>query len=258
MGATRKNNKAPSPPRGESVLLSEASGPPTGQDRDAFLKGASMPNNAQLQSNVLAELGWEPSLDAGHIGVSVHDGIVTLNGHVASFWQKFAAENAAGRVKGVKAVAEEIEVHLPFDVKRGDEEIAAAAIQRLSWDASVPRDAIKVRVEHGQVTLNGKVNWHYEKEAAENSVRNLHGVVSVFNHIEIMPTVNANNVSEDITRALHRSWYYDANTIKVGAKGGAITLTGTVTTWNARDLAGTTAWSAPGASSVQNDIQVVS
>ena len=217
-----------------------------------------MLTNTQLQSNVLAELGWEPSIDAGHIGVSVHDGVVTLNGHVGSFWQKFAAENAAARVKGVKAVAEEIEVKLPFDIKHGDEEIAKAALQRLSWDASVPSDAIKVRVEKGQVTLNGNVNWHYQKEAAEHAIRYLNGVVSVFNHINIEPTVNANNVAESIVKALHRSWYYDANTIKVNADGGAITLTGTVTTWNARDLAGTTAWSAPGASSVKNDIQVLS
>ena len=217
-----------------------------------------MLTNTQLQSNVLAELGWEPSLDAGNIGVSVHDGVVTLNGHVNSYWQKYAAENAAARVKGVKAVAEEIQVKLPLDVKHGDEDIATAAIQRLFWDASVPRDAIKVRVEHGQVTLNGNVNWYYQKEAAEHAIRYLKGVVSVFNHINIEPTVNANNVAEDITKALHRSWYYDANTIKVNAKGGAITLTGTVATWNARDLAGTTAWSAPGASSVQNDIQVLS
>ena len=194
-----------------------------------------MLTNTQLQSNVLAELGWDPSLDAGHIGVSVHEGIVTLNGHVNSFWQKFAAENAAARVKGVKGVAEEIEVRLPFSVKHGDEEIAAAAIQRFSWDSSIPRDAIKIRVKNGQVTLNGSVSWHYQKEAAEHAVRNLHGVVSVFNHIDIAPTVDANNVAEDITRALHRSWYFDANSITVSAKGGAITLTGNVTTWNARD-----------------------
>jgi osmotically-inducible protein OsmY len=195
-----------------------------------------MLTNTQLQSNVLAELGWEPSLDAGNIGVSADEGVVTLNGHVDSYWQKYAAENAAARVKGVKAVAEEIQVKLPFDVKHGDADIAKAAIQRLSWDASVPRDAIKVRVENGQVTLNGNVSWHYQKEAAAHAIRYLNGVVSVFN----------------------RAWYYDANTIKVNAKGGAITLTGKVETWNARDLAGTTAWSAPGASSVQNDIQVLS
>jgi osmotically-inducible protein OsmY len=217
-----------------------------------------MLSNSQLQKNVLAELGWEPSLDAGHIGVSAHDGVVTLNGHVENFWQKLAAETAAARVKGVNAVAEEIEVKLPFDFKRGDEEIAAAVVERLAWDSSIPRDAVKVRVENGGVTLTGTVPWHYQKESAEHDVRRLHGVVGVYNQIKITPTIDSKNVSEDITRALHRSWYYDPNTIKVSAKGGAITLTGDVTTWNARDLAGATAWSAPGATSVENDIQVTS
>ena len=124
-----------------------------------------MLQDSQLQKAVIAELGWEPSVDSAHIGVSTHDGVVTLNGHVRNFSQKLAAEKAVGRVKGVKAVAEEIEVKLPFDIERGDEDIAAAAIERLAWDSSVPRDAVNVRVEKGWVTLSGKVEWHYQKEA---------------------------------------------------------------------------------------------
>src|SRR5271163_1415526 len=138
-----------------------------------------MSKDSQLQQAVINELGWEPSVDSGHIGVSAHDGVVTLNGHVQNFSQKLAAEKAAARVKGVKAVAEEIEVRLPFDVKRGDEEIAAAAVDRLSWDVSVPRDAVKVTVENGQITLTGKVDWHYQKEAAAHDVRGLFGVTGV-------------------------------------------------------------------------------
>jgi osmotically-inducible protein OsmY len=215
-----------------------------------------MSKDSQLQQAVITELGWEPSVDSGHIGVSAHDGVVTLNGHVQHFSQKLAAEKAAARVKGVKAVAEEIEVKLPFDIKRGDEDIAAAAIERLAWDSSVPRDAVKVRVEKGWVTLSGDVEWHYQKEAAAQNIRVLHGVVGVSNQLGIKPTVNTANVSDDITSALHRSWYYDPNTIKVSAQGGKIKLTGNVTSWNARDLAGTTAWSSPGATSVENDIRV--
>jgi osmotically-inducible protein OsmY len=215
-----------------------------------------MSNDSQLQQAVIIELGWEPSVDSGHIGVSAHDGIVTLNGHVQNFSQKLAAEKAAARVKGVKAVAEEIEVKLPFDIDRSDEDIASAAIERLAWDSSVPRDAVKVRVEKGWVTLSGDVEWHYQKEAAAQNVSVLHGVVGVSNQLRIMPTVNSATVSDEITRALHRSWYYDPNTIKVSAQGGKIKLTGNVTTWNARDLAGTTAWSSPGTSSVENDIRV--
>jgi osmotically-inducible protein OsmY len=183
---------------------------------------------------------------------------VTLNGHVESFWQKLAAETVAARVKGVKAVAGEIEVKLPFDVKRGDEEIAAAAIERLAWESSLPRDAVKVQVENGGVTLTGTVPWCYQKDAAEHDVRRLHGVVGVYNPVRITPTIDAKTVGDDITRALHRAWYYDPNAIKVSASGGAITLAGDVTTRNARDLAAATAWSAPGATSVENDIRVVS
>ena len=204
----------------------------------------------------MAELGWEPSVEAAHIGVAVNAGVVTLTGHVQSFPQKIAAERTVARVKGVKAVAEELEVKLPYDIRRGDEDIAGAAIERLAWDASVPRDAIDIRVEKGWVTLDGEVDWQFQKQAAARAVRTLIGVVGVSNQIEIKPTVNADDVGQNITRALHRSWFYDPNTIKVSSQGGKIKLTGQVTTWNARDLAGKTAWSAPGATSVENDIAV--
>jgi osmotically-inducible protein OsmY len=215
-----------------------------------------MLQDSQLQKAVIAELGWEPSVDSAHIGVTAHAGVVTLNGHVQNFSQKLAAEKAVGRVKGVKAVAEEIEVKLPFDIERSDEDIASAAIERLAWDSSVPRDAVNVRVEKGWVTLSGKVEWHYQKEAAAHEIGSLHGVVGVSNQILIKPAVDTRNVAAEITLALHRSWYYDPNTIKVSAEGGKIKLTGNVTSWNARDLAGTTAWSSPGATSVENDIRV--
>jgi osmotically-inducible protein OsmY len=215
-----------------------------------------MSQDSQLQQAVLAELKWEPSVDAGHIGVIANAGVVTLNGHVENYSQKQAAEKAAGRVKGVKAVAEEIKVKLPFDIKRGDDEIAAAAIERLAWDSSVPRDALKVKVEDGWVTLTGEVDWHFEKEAAEQDVRRLFGVVGVSNQVAIKPRINISNVSDDITRALHRVWFYEPKTITVSANGGRIKLEGTVSTWKAREVAGTTAWSAPGATNVENDIAV--
>jgi osmotically-inducible protein OsmY len=217
-----------------------------------------MSKDSQLQLAVIAELGWEPSVDSAHIGVSTHDGVVTLNGHVENYSQKLAAEKAVARVKGVMAVAEEIEVKLPAGVERGDEDIAAAAIDRLGWDSSIPQDAVKVRVEKGWVTLSGEVDWHYQKEAAAQNIRVLHGVIGVSNQIVIKPTVNTSNISDNITLALHRSWFYDPNTIRVTARGGNIKLTGNVTTWSARDLAATTAWSAPGATSVENDIRIVS
>ena len=139
-------------------------------------------------------------------------------------------------MKGVKAVAEEIEVRLPYDIRRGDEDIAGAAIERLAWDSSVPSDAVEIRVEKGWITLSGELDWQFQKEAAAQAVRTLIGVVGVSNQIEIKPTVNPDDVGQNITRALHRSWFYDPNTIKVSSQGGKIKLTGHVTTWNARDL----------------------
>jgi osmotically-inducible protein OsmY len=220
-----------------------------------------MSQDKQLQESVMFELGWEPSIDAAQIGVAANAGVVTLTGHVQSFPEKVAAERAAARVKGVKAVAEEIEVKLPYDVTRGDESIAAAAIERLAWDSSVPPDAIVIRVEKGWVTLNGEVEWHFQKEAAGQAVRTLIGVVGISNLVEIKPKANADDVSQNITRALHRSSllrssFYDPNTIQVSAQDGKIKLTGHVTTWNARELAGAVAWSAPGATFVENDIAV--
>src|SRR5271157_4753219 len=215
-----------------------------------------MSQDKELQESAMVEFGWEPSIEAAHIGVAANAGVVTLTGHVQSFPQKVAAERAAARVKGVKAVAEEIEVKLPDDVTRSDESIVAAAVERIAWDSSVPPDAIEIRVEKGWVTLNGEVEWYFQKEAAGQAVRTLIGVVGVSNLIGIKPTVNADDVSQNITRALHRTWFYDPNTITVSAQGGKIKLTGQVTTWNARDLAGATAWSAPGATYVENDISV--
>jgi osmotically-inducible protein OsmY len=197
-------------------------------------------------------------VNAAHIGVAANDGVITLTGHVDSFAHKIGAEKAASRVKGVKAVAEEIEVKLPWELKRGDEDIAAAAIERLRWNTTVPSDVVQVLVSKGWVTLTGTVAWHFEKDAVEHDIRTLSGVVGVSNEIVVRPTVNASNVKDEIEQALHRSWYYDPNTINVSAQGGRITLTGKVSTWNARRLAGSTAWSAPGAISVENDIAVAS
>ncbi len=124
-----------------------------------------MSQDKELQESVMVELGWEPSVDTVNIGVTANAGVVTLTGHVPSFAQKVAAERAAARVKGVKAVAEEIEVELPYDIKRGDESIAGAAIERLTWDSSIPPDAIKIRVEKGWITLNGEVDWYGSRRA---------------------------------------------------------------------------------------------
>jgi osmotically-inducible protein OsmY len=215
----------------------------------------TMQTDKQLQKAVTEELSWEPSIKAAHIGVAADDGVVTLTGHVDTYMEKQAAEKAARRVKGVKAVAEEIEVKLAFDVKRTDADIAAAALNRLEWDVEVPDDAIRIKVEKGWVTLTGEVDWHYQQLAAERDVRALLGVVGVSNQTSIKPRVNEKNISENIRHALHRS-RFDAKTINVSAKGGEVHLTGTADSWYERQLAATTAWAAPGATNVQNDITI--
>jgi osmotically-inducible protein OsmY len=215
-----------------------------------------MTQDSDLQQLVLAELSWEPSLMAGHIGVIAADGVITLSGSVENFAAKHAAETAALRVKGVKAVAEEIEVRLPFETERRDDEIAAAALERLSWNVATPDGAVVVKVQEGWLTLSGEVDWAYQREAAARDVRRLMGVVGVSNHISIRTRISSVNLSQSIKDALHRSRYFDPEAIEVTAEGGAITLCGQVHTTREREEAAVVAWSAPGATSVTNHIVV--
>jgi osmotically-inducible protein OsmY len=215
-----------------------------------------MYNDGMLKQAVLAELSWEPSVTSAHIGVTARNGVVTLTGRVGSFAEKRAAEAAASRVRGVRAVAEEIEVELAPGSKRTDDEIAAAALESLSWDVSVPKDRVKVKVEKGRVTLTGDVNWHFQKEAAERVSRRLFGVVGVSNQIAIKPDVRPSDVHEKIRLALHRSWYAPA-AITVSAEGGKVRLDGSVRTWHERQLAIAAAWGAPGVTQVEDNITII-
>jgi len=216
-----------------------------------------MSQDTHLQLSVLAELEWEPSVTAAHIGVAADAGVITLTGRVESYAQKHAAEAAVRRVKGVLAVAEKLEVEVPFERKRGDEEIAAAIVDRLAWDVSVPRDAVQVRVEKGWVTLTGEADWQYQREAAEQDVRRLHGVVGVSNQVSLKPRVSTANISNDISCALHRSYFPNPDAITVTADGGKVRLTGNVHSWHARQVAAATAWGAPGAIDVENLLAVI-
>lgn len=216
-----------------------------------------MTNDSQLQQSVQAELKWEPSVTAAHIGVTAHAGVVTLTGHVETYPEKHAAEMAAIRVKGVKAVAEELEVRLPFETKRSDEAIAAAAIERLSWDVSIPKDAVKVKVEKGWVTVSGQVDYYYQKNAPEREIRPLIGVTGVSNQITIKPQANAGDISDEIMHALHRSWFFDPKTIQVDVVGGRVKLTGTAASAYDKEVAASTAWMAPGVTNVENDLAVL-
>ena len=219
--------------------------------------GGFMNSDQELQAKVLAELRWEPSVNAAHIGVTAKNGVVTLSGHVTGYLEKQGAERCATRVNGVKAVAEEIEVRLSLDTRRSDEDIATAVLSRLSWSSSVPTDSVKVKVEKGWITLTGQVSEYYQKIAAEMDVRGLHGVTGISNKMTIKPRVDTVNVSEEIRSALNRSWFFGPKTVSVSAEGGKITLSGTVHSLHDRRLASAIAWSAPGAIAVDNELAIV-
>ena len=209
-----------------------------------------------LQQNVRDELSWEPSINAAHIGVAASDGVVTLSGTVGSYAEKDAAESAAGRVYGVKGIADELKVVYPSDKQIDDASIAKRALQVLSWDTMIP-NTVKVSVENGWLTLSGETSWNYQRDAAEFDVQKLSGVLGVTNEITLKPTVQASAVKEKIIGALGRNAQIEADNIFVTADGSKVTLTGDVDTWYERELAETTAWSAPGVTQVSNELTVI-
>jgi osmotically-inducible protein OsmY len=217
-----------------------------------------MKTNAQLQQDVMNELKWDPSVKAAEIGVHVKDGVVTLSGYVDTYSKKWAAERTAVRVFGVQAVAVEIQVRVPSSFKRPDESIAQAASNALEWDASVPDDRVKVQVQNGLVTLSGEVDWWYQKNAAEEAVRHLMGVVSVSNGITIKPESKLRNVDvkEKIESAFQRNAVLDARRITVETRGSKVILRGSVHSWLEKEQVQWAVWAAPGVSAVESHITI--
>ena len=220
--------------------------------------GRDAMTDKDLRRDVLDELDFDPSLDAAEIGVAVSEGVVTLTGHVGSYAEKVEAENAARRVKGVRAIAQEIQVRYAEAKKIEDDQIAARALAIIDWSVHLPKSAIQVKVAKGWITLTGAVPWQYQAMGAEAAVRKLSGVVGVSNLIEVRPEVRPTLIKDKILEAFKRGAMFEADSITVRVEGDKVTLEGAVTAWAERDAAERAAWSVPGVRAVEDRIVALS
>jgi osmotically-inducible protein OsmY len=209
----------------------------------------------QLKDEIETELHFDPRVNAAQIGVTVDQGAVSLLGTVDTYAERFAAEDAAKRVSGVRTLAQDLAVKLTTPHKRNDSEIAIAVENALKWDVYVP-DSIKAKVQHGMVTLEGLCGWNYEREAAERSVRFLTGVTTVFNVVAIKPTASVESVKEKVEAALKRQATADASSIKIDTSGGKVTLSGSASSWRSIRDAANAAWAAPGVTDVVDHMKI--
>ncbi|TCJ19081.1 BON domain-containing protein [Flaviaesturariibacter flavus] len=215
-----------------------------------------MKTDAQIQKDVMDQLKWDPFLSSATIGVAVKDGVVTLSGEVDSFARKVAAERQTLQVAGVRAIAEDMQIGVLPASRKSDADIAGAVVHALQWNSSVPDDKIKVRVEDGDVYLEGEVDWEYQRAAARNAVEQIVGVRWVHNGITLKPRATTGDVRQKINEAFQRSANIDANKITVIVDGNTATLHGTVRSFAEKEDAGKAAWTAPGITRVSNQLKI--
>ncbi len=215
-----------------------------------------MLNNMELQKKVLEALDWEPSLDATRIGVAVTGGVVTLTGQIPSYADRFSAERVVKQIAGVKGLANDLEVRLPGDAHRTDTDLAFAAVRALEWDVQVPHQRIKLSAAGGWITLEGQVEWQFQRAAAERAVRHLLGVRGVTNQITLTVRVTPGDLKTRIEAALKRTAELEARKIRVETRGGTVVLEGTVHSWAERDEAERAVWTAPGVVAVEDYLAV--
>ena len=215
-----------------------------------------MKTDVELKKDVEAELAWDPAVRATAIGVAVKDGVVTLTGHIETYVEKYAAAKAVRRVTGVKAIALELDVRLSPEHRRSDTDIAAAAEQALRWNTSVPPDKVRITVDKGWITLQGELEWDYQRRSVDRAIRPLMGVVGVSNDIAIKPKVTSGDLQKRITEALKRQAEREVDRMDIKVDGSTVTLRGKVNSWHERDAAAGTVWSAPGVRAVINDLAI--
>lgn len=215
-----------------------------------------MRTDAQIQQDVVAQFKWDPLLKASEIGVFVKDGVVTLSGQVDTYAKKLQAEQEVKKVAGVKAIAEDIQVGFSPISKRTDSEIAAAVVHALKWHTSIPEEKIKVKVEDGVVTLEGEVEWAFQRGAARNAVIPLEGVRRLLNHISLIYKITPVDLTQKIREAFQRSATLDADKIQVAMKGNKVILNGYVRSLAEKEDAEEAVWGAPGILFVENKLKL--